>query len=276
VSARRLVIEEREDGAPHVVSVPRVGWRLIDAPPPEPTPQETQDEIRLALADARLIEPPLITYGNDGEPRLDWPDDLERLWRPIVDALAPEIRRERRLRRARRVRARKPPTPAEGPKSEGVRPRVVEVEQQSDGRWQPVSSEAGEADTPVEQPSLRVPAEVVARVREHALAVHQAQHGFESLGVLVCDGDRVLRYTRLHNPSRRAGEFGLDSRRLNRRELATLPVHSHPVSVCEPSSADEQGARWPISAIYSLLDGRLRVWSSATTPWREIAVEIAS
>src|SRR4051812_21163970 len=110
-ATRQLVAESHEDGTARVLSLPLVRWQKSHQPPPGPAPEELADEIRLLLADAQIEPQPLITHASDGQIRLIWPRDLERLAEGVVLALAPEIRRSRRARRSAQARAPKPQKP---------------------------------------------------------------------------------------------------------------------------------------------------------------------
>ena len=121
---------------------------------------------------------------------------------------------------------------------------------------------------------FKIPAHVLDEVRRHAVETHEEWPGFESVGVLVVDDDdNVLRYTRLANPSRRAGHAGFDSRRLDRRSLRTVPIHSHPLTRAEPSAGDISDFRWPIAGIFSLVDERLTLWRTGER-WTPLPFQI--
>jgi hypothetical protein len=275
---RRLVVEQREDGSPHVLSLPMVGWEIYDRPRPQPSEQEASDEIRLMLADAGVIQEPLVTYDGHGEPRLTWPNDLLRQWQPIVDELAPQIRRARRARRARARRPGKSKTPAVRPQPnrKDDQPRLIEVEQRRDGRWQPIPSDASER--------LVIPASVLAAVRRHAVEVDSRQRGCESVGRIVVVDGRATRYVRLRNLRADAGVPGKMALGSSWRRVpgeANVIVHSHPRSGLGPSAGD---LRWAaeydyrrLFGTYSVPLGRLGIWrlDDANVP-REIEFAIAS
>ncbi|MFL5943688.1 MAG: Mov34/MPN/PAD-1 family protein [Gaiellaceae bacterium] len=125
-----------------------------------------------------------------------------------------------------------------------------------------------------------VPAEVVEAVAEHARAVDRERPGFESLGVLVCDGDRAMRYARLGNPARRPYQARVAApRQLVRRGRRLIPLHSHPRGSATPSQTDVEGASrhgWEVFAIYSLATGELRCWSLDGAAPREVEFTLGS
>ena len=111
-----------------------------------------------------------------------------------------------------------------------------------------------------------VPTEVLAAVAEHARAIDAERPGHESLGVLVYDGDRVERYTKLMNGARRPNRVRLaHASQLTRRgaQGRLLVLHSHPVSPATPSEDDLRWAawnEWNVLAIFSVPHDELRVW----------------
>jgi proteasome lid subunit RPN8/RPN11 len=126
--------------------------------------------------------------------------------------------------------------------------------------------------------TLRIPAEVVAAVREHAVQVDAEQPDHEAVGVLVLDADgNVERYTRLANADPRPECFRIAApERLRRRGRHLIPTHSHPRSPARPSPEDVAGARSPESGIYSLIEDRLTVWWTSPTGWTPIPFQIVS
>jgi proteasome lid subunit RPN8/RPN11 len=124
-----------------------------------------------------------------------------------------------------------------------------------------------------------VPAEVVGAVAAHARAVDRERPGFESLGVLVCDGDRVVRYTRLHNADRRPYRARLAApAQLRRRGRRLLLIHSHPVGGdASPSELDVRWVDchgWDVFGIYSLATDELRLWTLEEDDPCEVAFEV--
>ena len=123
-----------------------------------------------------------------------------------------------------------------------------------------------------------VPAEVLAAVAEHAREVDATRTGHESVGCLVVDdaADRVLRYVKLHNSSRRPNEFQVagPGSRLSRRFHRTIVTHSHPASPARPSPDDEAGARGDMAGIYSLMTGELTLWQTTRPEWTPIPFKV--
>jgi proteasome lid subunit RPN8/RPN11 len=154
------------------------------------------------------------------------------------------------------------------------RPRLIEVEQKPDGRWVVSPSDASER--------LVVPAPVLDAVRRHAVEVNARQRDYEAFGALVVGDDgRVLRYTRLANPTRTPGHVRVAAPwQLQRRAdgHALIPCHSHPAAAASPSPRDVESAGrfgWLRFAIYSPLDG-LRLWGSiGGGGCREVAFDVS-
>jgi proteasome lid subunit RPN8/RPN11 len=135
---------------------------------------------------------------------------------------------------------------------------VIEVEQGADGRW---------LRTDVGGERLVVADGVVAAVRRHADEVHRDRPGHEAFGALVvADDGRVVRYTRLSNPSRKPGHVSIRAPwQLERRRDGhrLIGCHSHPPGTrTTPSPRDIETAHrfgWSTFAIWSRSDG-LRFW----------------
>jgi proteasome lid subunit RPN8/RPN11 len=265
MSTRRLVVE-RDGGRERVLSLPLVTWQPVGASwPPRPTDAEAETEIRLALADAGILDDPLVGYDDAGQVRLLWPSDLEEM----VAALAPAIRRERRARRARRLaeeRKRKRKPSNEAKRKRKADPTIFELVQSADGRWLPGPG------------AYIIPQAVLDDVREHAERTHRERPQFESLGAFCIDpdGKTIARYTRMHNPCTEPLHADITPERLRRREgdLQVMVVHSHPPgAMTRPSPRDLQTARaynWRAFAIQS--DAGLRIWRPdkdgvAEIPW---------
>jgi hypothetical protein len=254
MTSRTLVVEKREDGSQHVLSLPIVQWQIYDRPPPQPSPEELRDEVNLHLRDLGFGPEPLISYA--GEPHLIWPWEVEELTQALVVALAPLIRRGRRVRRSVRARASKRQSVAVEAQSKSQPKAVIELVQR-DGRW---------LRTEVGGERLVVAAAALEAVREHAREVERDRPGHEAFGAFSVDDDgRVLRYTRLSNPARTPGHVMISTpRQLERRRDGhrLLPTHSHPPGTrTAPSPRDIETAHrfgWKIFAIWSQ-DG-LRFW----------------
>jgi len=255
--------------------VPLVRWQIWDQPPPKPSVEEVTDEIRLMLADAGIGPEPFISFDHDGELRLVWVQDVEKVARALVTALAPEIRRQRRARRSMaRARARTQ-NPAPKPKRKDDKRRLIELVQQSGGRWLPVSPPRA-----VGHGVHTISASVLSEVRRHAVQVHRERPGFESLGALVLsdDGRAIQRYTKLANPCRSPGHAQITGRRLQRRSDGhpVICCHSHPEGQAKPSKRDVEtagGFGWSMFAIHGV-DG-LRLWApDGDSGCREVAFQI--
>lgn len=131
--------------------------------------------------------------------------------------------------------------------------------------------------------TLRIPAEVVERVREHALVVHETKPDHESLGCLVLDGDArvAVRYARIANVAGHPERARLASESQLRRPggLPLVVTHSHPVGDATPSDLD---LRWAAHlgldtfAIYSLTDDELRFWRLDGDGVAEISYSVAA
>jgi hypothetical protein len=256
MTSRTLVVEKREDGSQRVLSLPIVQWEIYDQPPPQPSPKELRDEVNLLLRDLGFGEEPLISFDDAGELRLTWQWEIEQVAQALVVALAPGIRRARRVRRSAPARTSKPQNLAvERPPK--LKRHVIELQQGRDGCW---------LRTEVGGERLVVAASVLDSVRRHADDVHRDRPGHEAYGALVVGDDgRVVRYTRLSNPSRKPGHVSIRAPwQLERRPDGhrLIPCHSHPPGTrTTPSPRDIETAHrlgWSAFAIWS--SHGLRFW----------------
>jgi proteasome lid subunit RPN8/RPN11 len=126
---------------------------------------------------------------------------------------------------------------------------------------------------------MKIPTEVVAAVRDHAVEVDAERPGFESMGALVLAGGRVERYVRVANVARGPffGRHAGESLPRRRGGLPLVHLHSHPIGGAHPSEGD---LRWAAHhgldtvAIYGMDGNELRVWR--VDPLAEVEFEIVT
>jgi hypothetical protein len=262
---------KRTDGQLRVERAIR--WEYLGAVQPELSEADLRNEVRLHMRDIGVGEEPLIGFGDGGEPRLVWPTDIERTARPLVSVLGAEIRRSRRVRRSLHSGASKRQNLAVGRPSKPK--RVIELLQESDGRWRPVDASESARET------LAVPRRIISEIRDHANEL--APDGLESVGRLIAVDGRVREYRRLRNLRADAGVPGKMALGSSWRRVPgeiSIIVHSHPRAGLGPSAGDIRwAAEHPLYrrmfGTFSVPLGRLAIWTLDGDSVSEVAFEMS-